>query len=79
MTATIPASGSAREALLQERTDQLCDEARLRLASHSEGAAECRELALMLGLVEADSSGSLVVANPWDADVDGSLPSSPEG
>lgn len=76
---TIPASGSAREALVQEQTDQLCDQARLRIAAHSSGAAEDREVALMLGLAEVDPDGSLEMANPWDTTLGDSLPVSPKG
>lgn len=74
----VPASVSAREDLLQERTDNLCEGTRARIAAHSSSGAEDRELALMLGLVEIDPHGSLVKANPWDAEVGDSLPRSPK-
>lgn len=76
---TISAPGTAREALLQEQTDQLCDQARMRIAAHSSGAAECREVALMLGLAEVDPDGSLEKVNPWDTALGDSLPVSPKG
>lgn len=77
MTVTVPASGSAREQLLH-KTTQLSDKARLGVAAHSASPADCRELALMLGLIEVDPSGSLVKANPWEIDNVGSPPGSPK-
>lgn len=79
MTIIIPASGSAREPMLQERTEQLVDEARVRVAAHSADAGEFREIALMLGLIEVSPAGTLVKANPWDADAGEALPRSPKG
>lgn len=72
MTVTLPASGSTREALRQKKTTLLSDKARLRVAAHSASPADCRELALMLGLIDIDSSGSVVKANPWEIDTVGS-------
>lgn len=77
MTVTVPASGSAREQLLH-KTTQLSDKARLGVAAHSASPADCRELALMLGLIEVDPSGSLVKANPWEIDKVDSPPGSPK-
>lgn len=78
MTVTVPASGSAREQLLHNETTQLSDKARLGVAAHSASPADCRQLALMLGLIEVDPSGSLVKANPWDIDIVDSRPGSPK-
>ncbi|QWF85702.1 hypothetical protein [Amycolatopsis sp. CA-230715] len=48
---------------------RIADDARANLATHSRDADECRELGLMLGLLEADPDGSLVTANPLNVDV----------
>ncbi|QOT16754.1 hypothetical protein [Paenarthrobacter sp. YJN-5] len=51
-----------------DKSEQICDDARLLVAANSADAADCRDLALMLGLVEVGPSGSVSKANPWDAD-----------
>ncbi|MFE7119978.1 hypothetical protein ACFU99_31610 [Streptomyces sp. NPDC057654] len=65
MSTTLP------EPLLQEqrkRARELAAAARATLTAHVRSTDELRELGLMLGLVEADPAGSLVVACPWDLD-----------
>ncbi|BCW06836.1 MULTISPECIES: hypothetical protein [Micrococcaceae] len=57
-----------RAAQPEDRSEQICDDARLLVSAHSEDAADCRDLVLMLGLVEVDPSGSVTKANPWNAD-----------
>jgi hypothetical protein len=74
MTVTVPTSGSAREQLRHKETTELSDKARLGVAAHSTSPADCRDLALMLGLIEVDPSGSLVKANPWEIDILDSRP-----
>ncbi|ERI36519.1 hypothetical protein M707_16625 [Arthrobacter sp. AK-YN10] len=65
---TTTAVGTVRAAQPEDRSEQICDDARLLVSAHSADAADCRELALMLGLVEVDPSGSVTKANPWNAD-----------
>ncbi|UJW28838.1 hypothetical protein L3Q67_26625 [Saccharothrix sp. AJ9571] len=50
-------------------TADLADTARANLTAYSRDAGECRDLGMMLGLIEVDPDGSLVAANPWDADL----------
>jgi len=76
-TSAATATSLTSEEQLHERTNQLRDMALRGVATRSVNTGECRELALMLGLVEDDPSGSLVKANPWDAEVGDSLPRSP--
>lgn len=67
-TTTTTAVGTVRTAQPEDRSEQICDDARLLVSAHSADAADCRDLALMLGLVEVDPSGSVTKANPWNAD-----------
>lgn len=67
-TTTTTAVGTVRATQPEDRSEQICDDARLLVSAHSADAADCRELALMLGLVEVDPSESVTKANPWNAD-----------
>ncbi|MDO5865129.1 MULTISPECIES: hypothetical protein [Paenarthrobacter] len=64
---TNSAVGRNRAAQPEDRSEQICDDARLLVSAHSADATDCRDLTLMLGLVEVDPSGTLTKANPWDA------------
>ncbi|MGI8306973.1 hypothetical protein [Saccharopolyspora hattusasensis] len=63
----------------QDRHTAVADNASLTLAAYSHDPAEYRELNLMLGLIEVDPNGSLIAANPWDADVSEPAQHSPKG
>lgn len=65
---TTTTTGTVRAAQPEDRSEQICDDALLLVSAHSADAADCRDLALMLGLVEVDPSGSVTKANPWNAD-----------
>ncbi|MFD4948896.1 hypothetical protein ACFWNT_41930 [Streptomyces sp. NPDC058409] len=54
----------------QKRVEELADTARANLTAHARSTDELRELGLMLGLIEADPTGSLVTACPWELDDD---------
>ncbi|MFC7849312.1 hypothetical protein ACFUTU_12640 [Arthrobacter sp. NPDC057388] len=68
MTITTTSTATIRAAQPEDRSEQICDDARLLVSAHSEDAADCRDLVLMLGLVEVDPSGSVTKANPWNAE-----------
>lgn len=69
MTATIPASGEARQAPMHEQTESLSHAARCTIAGTCADTEQFRELSLMLGLTTVDSdTGSLVTTNPWETD-----------
>jgi len=68
MSVTIPASGARREDLLHEQTEKLSDAARLTAAGACEDSDQLKELTLMLGLTTTGPDGSLVKANPWEAE-----------
>ncbi|MEU6263712.1 hypothetical protein [Saccharopolyspora shandongensis] len=63
----------------QDGHTAVADNARLTLSAYSRGPAEYHELGLMLGLMKVDPDGSLVTANPWDADVSDPAQHSPKG
>ncbi|MFF1880269.1 hypothetical protein ACFVVC_02205 [Pseudarthrobacter sp. NPDC058196] len=68
MTITTTTPATIRTTQPGDRSEQICDDALLLVSAHSADAADCRDLALMLGLVEVDPSGSVTKANPWNAD-----------
>jgi hypothetical protein len=69
MTATTPQISSRGT-----ETEQLCAAARQQVSANSANATDCRELALMLGLIRVGPSGALERTSPWDADVSDPLP-----
>lgn len=58
----------AREAQPKDPKTVLADDARLNIAAHSRDVPDCRELGLMLGLMETVPDGSLTTTDPWYAD-----------